>query len=227
MTLGWSDRCAGDDGEEVLLVIVSGSKYMLFLRPVGSSIGGGREGSSGMNFSSCCSMISALKSPGRSTFAFSKYFISLMATFFGPVTLYEGGSVVLKWVIHFLVSSQADNMGKRNWNGKVFTPFCKPKPFEEVGISGGGNKVSDRFKSYCRRPRQLVSGMGRLIARRPGRASKMYLMGVLNVFGATFWVDGRSNYAAKEFSYEHQLSRMLGDVRSEEVKLTRKLECYP
>jgi hypothetical protein len=55
--------------------------------------------------------------------------------------------VVLRCVIHFLVSSQADSMGRRNWNGKVCIPFCRQKPFEETGTLGGGNKVLERCKS--------------------------------------------------------------------------------
>lgn len=94
-------------------------------------------------------MISALNSPGRSTFTFSQYFISLIAAFFGAVTWNDGGSVALRCVMVILLSSQADNTGKRNWNGNVLAPFCREKPLCDTGMSGGGNKVSQRYKSYA------------------------------------------------------------------------------
>jgi hypothetical protein len=156
VTLGCSNLSVEDNVEEVLATVVSGSKYMLFLLIVGSSIGGGRDGSRGTNFSSCCSMTSGLNRPGRSTLAFSQYFISLMAIFFGAVTLNDGGRVVLRCVIHFLVSSQADRMGRRNWNGNVCIPFCRQKPFKATGTSGGGNKMLEKCKSYIQ---SLVSAI--------------------------------------------------------------------
>lgn len=111
-------------------------------------MGGGRDGSRGINFSSCSSMISDLNRPGRSTVTFSQYFISLIARLFGPVTLSDGGSVALRCVMVILSSSQADSIGMQNWKGNVLTPFHKENPLGDVWISGGGNKVWQRYKSY-------------------------------------------------------------------------------
>ena len=120
-------------------------------------MGGGRDGSRGINFSSCSSMISGLNRPGRSTFTFSQYFISLLARFSGPLILNDGGSMALRCVMVILSSSQADSTGKRNWNGKVLTPFCREKPLGDTWISGGGNKVWQTCKSYAR---SALSGAG-------------------------------------------------------------------
>ena len=111
-------------------------------------MGGGRDGSRGINFSSCSSMISGLNSPGRSIVTVSQYFISLMARLFGPVTLNDGGSVALRCVMVILSSSQADSIGMQNWKGNILTPFCKENPLGDAWISGGGNKAWRRYKSY-------------------------------------------------------------------------------
>jgi hypothetical protein len=47
-----------------------------------------------------------------------------------------------------LSSSQADSIGMQNWKGNVLTPFHKENPLGDVWISGGGNKVWQRYKSY-------------------------------------------------------------------------------
>jgi hypothetical protein len=51
-------------------------------------------------------------------------------------------------------------MGNRNWNGKVFLPFGRQKPFGDMGTSGGGNKVWQRLKSYIHSPVSFVGERG-------------------------------------------------------------------